>query len=162
VRVAPEDVARLAEAGAVVGIKDSSRDFEYFLQVLDVTSHVPGFQAFTGSDSLLLASLLAGGAGAITLGANIAPAWLVQVCDFVHRGQWVEAREPQRHLLRLIQALRTGVFPSAAKAALELLGVCGGSPAPPAAPLADDARAHLASTLRGLGLLPRAAMEHAA
>jgi len=80
VRVAPDDVARLAEAGAVVGIKDSSRDFEYFLQVLDVTSNVPGFQAFTGSDSLLLAALLAGGAGAITLGANIAPAWLVQVC----------------------------------------------------------------------------------
>jgi 4-hydroxy-tetrahydrodipicolinate synthase len=53
---------------AVVGIKDSSGDFEYTKAVL---RGVPGFEVFVGNEKLLLANLLEGGAGCITATANV-------------------------------------------------------------------------------------------
>jgi len=65
VAVDPTTLATLAREGAVQGIKDSSRDFEYFEGVCVATRDVPGFRIFTGSDTMLVASLAAGGAGTI-------------------------------------------------------------------------------------------------
>lgn len=154
VTVAPSTVARLGEEGAVIGIKDSSRDFEYFEQVLDATSSRSDFVAFTGTDTMLLASLAMGATGAITLSANLAPGWGVRLFDLVRAGHWEDAREQQRRLLRLVLALRTGVFPTGLKAALALAGICGDAPAPPTSRLGEPERAVLRAKLEQLGLLP--------
>ncbi len=153
VAVSPPVVARLAEEAAVAGIKDSSRDFEYFAQVLDAVGDRPDFVAFTGTDTTLLASVVMGAAGAITLSSNLAPAWGVQLYDAIRAGRWDEARQQQRLLLRLVMALRASLFPTGVKAAMAMLGVCGDTPAPPAAPLAGAERARLENDLRRLGLL---------
>lgn len=153
VAVSPPVVARLAEEGAVAGIKDSSRDFEYFEQVLDAVGDRPDFAAFTGTDTTLLASMVVGAAGAITLSSNLAPAWGVRLYDAIRAGRWDEARQQQRLLLRLVMALRPGLFPTGVKAAMAMLGICGDTPAPPGAPLAGAERARLESDLRRLGLL---------
>lgn len=151
--VAPATVARLADEGAVAGIKDSSRDFEYFEQVLDVVGDRPGFASFTGTDTLLLASLAMGASGAITLSSNLAPAWGVRLYELARAARWAEARQQQRQVLRLVLALRTGLFPAGIKAALALAGLCGGAPAPPAPPLGEPERSQLRSKLEGLDLL---------
>lgn len=57
-----------AYPGVVVGIKDSSGDFENTLAMLRL---FPGFEVFVGSEKLLLASLREGGAGCITATANL-------------------------------------------------------------------------------------------
>src|SRR5205814_5138333 len=57
----PATVATLAHEGAIKGIKDSSRDFEYFEGVCIATRDMPAFRIFTGSDTMLVASLAAGG-----------------------------------------------------------------------------------------------------
>jgi len=154
--VSPEVVSQLAEEGVVAGIKDSSRDFEYIEQVLDMTGDRPGFVTFTGSDTMLLGSLAMGATGAITLSANVAPDWGVRLYDLVRAGRWEDAREQQRRILRLVIALRTGVFPTGIKAALALVGICGDTPAWPATPLGEPERVRLRVALQGLGLLPEA------
>lgn len=153
VMVAPTTVATLAEEGAISGIKDSSRDFEYFEQMLAAVGDRQGFSVLTGTDSLLLASLALGATGAITLCANLVPTWVVRVYELVQSGHWDEARRRQAELLRLVLALRTGVFPTGIKTALALMGICGDTPAPPTTPLPEAERTHLAANLKGLGLL---------
>ena len=54
--------------GVVVGIKDSSGDFENTRAMLRA---FPGFEVFVGTEKLLLANLREGGAGCITATANV-------------------------------------------------------------------------------------------
>jgi 4-hydroxy-tetrahydrodipicolinate synthase len=120
----PETVAALAHEGVVAGIKDSSRDFEYFERVCLLTRDTPGFRIFTGSDTMLLPSLLMGGDGTICGGANIAPAWIVRIHDLYRKGDVEAARAQQDELIELILKLRGGVFPAAVKASLEAMNIC--------------------------------------
>src|SRR5438445_10261668 len=53
----PSTVAELAREGTIAGIKDSSRHFEYFQNVRLTPSDLPPLPMFTGSDTMLLASL---------------------------------------------------------------------------------------------------------
>lgn len=149
----PATVATLAHEGTIVGIKDSSRDFEYFESVCVATRGLPDFRIFTGSDTMLLASLAMGGAGTICGGANIAPGWVVRIFDDFERGDLKAARTHQDLLLELVLAVRAGVFPSAIKAALHLQGLCEPWLAPPVAPLGEAPLSVLRQQLDHWGLL---------
>ena len=63
-------IERLLKAypGVVIGIKDSSLDFENTRAMLRA---FPGFQVFVGTEKFLLATLREGGAGCITATANV-------------------------------------------------------------------------------------------
>ncbi len=152
----PATVAALAREGSVVGIKDSSRDFEYFESVCVATRSLPDFRIFTGSDTMLLASLAMGGAGTICGGANVAPGWVVRIFDDYERGDLMAARTHQDSLIELIYAVRAGVFPSAIKAALHLQGLCEPWLVSPVAPLDEAAVNDLRRQLDGWGLLTEA------
>jgi len=152
----PATVAALAREGTIKGIKDSSRDFEYFELVCGATRDLAAFRIFTGSDSMLLASLAMGGAGTICGAANVAPAWVVRIYEDVQRGDWSAARAHQDELVDLIMRLRGGVFPAAIKAALELQGICSAWPARPIAPLDARAKAALGEQLVSWGLVATA------
>jgi dihydrodipicolinate synthase/N-acetylneuraminate lyase len=149
----PATVADLATEGTIAGIKDSSRDFEYFENVRLATRNLEHFRMFTGSDTMLLASMAMGGAGTICGAANVAPAWVVRVFDDFRHGDWNAARADQEALIELVTALRAGVFPASIKAALQLQGICEPWPAPPTAPLDDAAAARLRESLDRWGLL---------
>jgi 4-hydroxy-tetrahydrodipicolinate synthase len=149
----PATVADLATEGTIAGIKDSSRDFEYFENVRLATRNLEHFRMFTGSDTMLLASMAMGGAGTICGAANVAPAWVVRVFDDFRRGDWNAARADQEALIELVAALRAGVFPASIKAALQLQGICEPWPAPPTAALDDAATARLRESLDRWGLL---------
>ena len=151
----PETVAKLASEGTLAGIKDSSRNFEYFELVRAAPRDVPHFRVFTGSDTMLLVSLVMGGAGTICGAANVAPAWVVRIYDAFRRGDLEAAREQQDHLTALVMELRGGVFPAAIKAALDLQGICGPWPAKPGTPLAEGPRSELRHRLVEWGLVAR-------
>jgi len=153
----PATVATLAREGTIVGIKDSSRDFEYFEGVCIATRDLPRFRVFTGSDTMLLASLALGGAGTICGAANVAPHWVVRIYDSYMRGDVEAARSAQDLLYQLVMAVRGGVFPGAIKAALELQGVCEPWCAPPVQQLDERLRSTLRDQLAGWGLLATAA-----
>jgi 4-hydroxy-tetrahydrodipicolinate synthase len=151
--IEPATVETLAREGSVVGIKDSSRDFEYFENVCVVTRNLPEFRIFTGSDTMLLGVLAMGGAGTICAAANIAPSWVVRIYDDFERGDWKAARTHQDPLLELASATRAGVFPAGIKAALHLQGICDPWPAGPVSPLDEHAQTRLRERLEMWGLL---------
>jgi len=71
-----------AYPGQIIGLKDSSGDFENTKAII---RRFPTLAVFTGDDDLLLPLLRAGGAGSITAGANIAARLLAEI----HEG-WPE------------------------------------------------------------------------
>ena len=153
----PATVASLAREGAIQGIKDSSRDFEYFEGICIATRDIAGFRIFTGSDTMLLASLAMGGSGTICGAGNVVPDWVVRIYDEFQRGDLDAARNAQDRLYALVSAVREGVFPLAIKAALHMLRICEPWSAPPVRRLDDRLEARLRERLAGLGLLTAAA-----
>jgi dihydrodipicolinate synthase/N-acetylneuraminate lyase len=154
VAVAPSLVATLARDCVIAGIKDSSRDFEYFSQVVYATRGEEGFRVFTGSDTMLLASLRLGGDGTIAGGLNLAPSLAVELYRAFQSQDWQLAVELQGKILDLVMATRRGVFPAAIKAGLEILGLCDATTAPPIPALSREDREHLRLAMEKLDLLP--------
>ena len=153
VQAEPATVAMLARDGVIHGIKDSSRDFEYFEAVRFATRDLPAFRVFTGSDTMLLASLAVGGHGTICGAGNIAPGLVVRIYDAYVRGDLDAARRSQEELYDLVMTVRDGVFPLAIKSALHMLGVCDPWSAPPARKLDERREAKLREHMHRLGLL---------
>jgi len=149
----PATVAALAAEGTIAGVKDSSRDFEYFEGVCIATRGMPHFRLFTGSDSMLLPSLVMGASGTICGTANVAPQWVVRIFEAFTRGDLAEARASQDDVHQLVLALRAGIFPAAYKAACHLLGLCESWCARPVLPLDDQSEAALRARLKAWGLL---------
>jgi 2-dehydro-3-deoxy-D-pentonate aldolase len=152
----PTTVATLAREGVIAGMKDSSRDFEYFEGVALATRDMPAFRLFTGSDTMLLPSLVMGGAGTICGAANVAPRWIVSIYEDFVEGDLAAARAGQERLYELVMQLRAGVFPAAIKAACHLQGICEPWCAVPVQPLDDQHEARLRDRLEGWALLSRA------
>ncbi len=96
---------RLAAHPAVAGIKDSSRDMEYLQQVIYATAGAD-FSVFTGSDTLLAASLTLGAAGTLTAAANLVPELTSGLHHAVAAGRLAEALSLQQRLTRIVSACR--------------------------------------------------------
>jgi dihydrodipicolinate synthase/N-acetylneuraminate lyase len=145
-------VVRLAGHPNVAGVKDSSRDQEGFASMVHAAAG-QDFALLTGTDTLLVASLVMGGHGAIAASANFAPQLGVAICRAVAEGDLERANGFQRRLHDLVLACRRGEPPAGWKAALELAGLCSGRLAEPATGLDDAERAQLGEALRAQGLL---------
>ena len=146
VRIAPEVAAALAGHPNVIGMKDSSRDLEYQQQVIQAAAG-GGFRVFTGTDTLLVASLVLGAAGAIVGSANLVPELSVGIYRAFTSGDTETSRRLQEQLARVVAACRRYSFPAGWKTALEIAGVCGAHPVPPGARLSGAQRAELAAEL---------------
>lgn len=132
VRIEPQTVQSLARDGILVGVKDSNRDLEYFQQIVAVGAHLDGpWNAYIGTDSLLLPALMLGAAGGITLVASIVPAMTARLVDLHREGDLASAAELQRVITRVLLAVRRGSFPAGGKAALSILGRCRPDLVPP-------------------------------
>ncbi|MHB8618984.1 MAG: dihydrodipicolinate synthase family protein [Chloroflexota bacterium] len=153
VPIPPEVVGRLAAHGRIAGIKDSSRDFEYFLDVVGAAGGRDDFSILTGSDTMLMPSLLMGGHGTITASANLVPALDVELYQAVKAEDWQHARNLQEKLRLVGVAMRRGSFPGAWKAALEMAGLCSGRTAPPTERLGQRDREGLRAALRDLEVI---------
>ncbi|MCL4423779.1 MAG: dihydrodipicolinate synthase family protein [Actinobacteria bacterium] len=154
-------VGELAQHPMIVGIKDSSRDLEYFQAVVMATQaykgtkepDLGGFATLTGSDTLLVASMLCGGAGTIAASVNLVPSLVLKLYQSVRGGDYDLARPIQERLVYIVQACRRPGFPAGWKAALELVGLCGRWMAHPLSPATPPALERLAAELRALEVL---------
>jgi 4-hydroxy-tetrahydrodipicolinate synthase len=144
-----EVIARLlkAYAGTVVGLKDSSGDWDHTRSLLDA---FPGFEVFPGSETYLLDALRRGGAGCISATANVNVAAM-------HRLMQVWRTPAAERLQHELSAVRAAIqkYPMvpANKAILSELRQAPGWDIvrPPLRPLADEAKEALFTALAGVG-----------
>lgn len=153
VTVAPATVARLAEIPNIVGVKDSTGDMTNTEEYLRLTRGNPNFHVLIGRDTLILAGLHYGAAGAIASCANIAPAVAVEIYDRFQAGDYAGALDAQFRLADLRIATNMGTFPVVIKEGLQLLGYDVGGCVAPICPLGPQEREALARTMERIGVL---------
>ncbi len=142
-------VGRLREAfpETVVGIKDSSGDWENTRALLD---RFPGLRVFPGNEVLLLAALRAGGAGTITATANINAGPIRALFD---GWEGAEAEDLQKRVSAVRKAVESApMIPGLKRVIARLLDDNEWSRVrPPFVPLDDDAASALFDALAAAG-----------
>ena len=115
---------RLCEFERIVGIKDSSRDLPRFMNMLNSIRPLrPDFVFFTGTEEILLPTLLMGADGGTIATSGVAPEVVMRLYDHFRRGELDQARAIQFKLLDLIEVLVFGAdFPEGIRQALILRG----------------------------------------
>lgn len=150
VKLLPETVARLAERDNIVGIKDSSGDLSLTAEYVQRTPE--DFAVLMGRDTLILAGLLYGCAGAIAATANVVPRLVTEIYERYRAGDLAGATVAQERLTPLRRAFGWGTFPVVVKEAADLIGLAAGPARRPVGPMADEARAKLEDVLRDMGV----------
>lgn len=127
VNIEPETAAALADVPNIIGIKDSSGNFENIEHYIELTKD-KDFSVLAGTDSLILQTLKAGGAGAVAATANLLPEIVVSIYTQWMNGNLEEAEKAQSRLQPLRDTFKYGTLPSALKKAVVLSGIDVGPP----------------------------------
>ncbi len=152
VTISVELASRLAQIDNIAGIKDSSGDLSTTAAFIAGTPD--RFKVFAGRDTLVFATVLYGGAGAVAASGNVAARHLVRLYNACRAGNLELARSTQAALAPLRAAFSLGTFPAVIKEALRMTGLDAGPCRRPVGPLNDQARTQLRRVLDELGLLP--------
>lgn len=133
----PATVKTLAKIKNIVGIKDSSGNFNNIQAYIDATKQ-EDFFVMCGTDSLILKTLEAGGVGAVAATANVAPEVAVSIYENWSKGDIPAAEEAQEKLGPLRNLFQYGTIPSVLKKAVELTGIPVGPPKLPVIELTGE------------------------
>ena len=104
----------------VIGIKDSSGNFDNTLKYIENTDN--HLQVLAGSDSLILWTLKAGGAGAISGCSNVFPELMASIYDLFKKGDFEAANAAQRKIRAFRNVMQMGNPNSVVKRAAQLKG----------------------------------------
>lgn len=113
-------VEKLAKYENIIGIKDSSGNFDNTLKYIENTNE--RLAVLAGSDSLILWTLMAGGAGAISGCSNVFPELMVSIYKLWSEGKIAEANEAQKKIRPFRNVMQMGNPNSVVKRAVNLLG----------------------------------------
>ena len=151
VNLLPDAVEKLSEHPNIVGLKDSGNDM---LQIADYISRAkPGFTVLAGAAPTLFTSAVLGVHGAVLALAGIVPDLCVELFEHVRAGRVKEARDLQQRLLPVARSIGPVYGVPGLKAALDLLGLHGGTPRPPLVPVSPAIIEILRGQLATLGVL---------
>lgn len=113
-------VYKLAKYKNIVGIKDSSGNFDNTLRYIENTDR--RLSVLAGNDSLILWTLLAGGAGAIAGTSNVFPEIAVAIYRLWQAGDIEAAKAEQIRLRPFRDVMAMGNPNSVVKRAMNMLG----------------------------------------
>ncbi|MFT3876853.1 MAG: 4-hydroxy-tetrahydrodipicolinate synthase [Propioniciclava sp.] len=144
--IAPATLGELSKVPNIVGIKDSSGNYDTILQYLD---RVEGqdFAVLCGNDALILWALLAGASGSITGVANVHPETMVGIYESWKAGDLEAAKRYQSSIRALRTVFRHGNPNTVVKIATGLLGRPVGPCRRPFSSLSDAGLAELREVL---------------
>jgi 4-hydroxy-tetrahydrodipicolinate synthase len=147
----PATVLRLAEISNIVGIKESSGNLSQITELL--TTAPRSFKIFCGDDGLTLPVLSLGGAGLISVAANVIPHEMTTMVHAALDDDFRTARRINRRFFRLMQAHFWEASPAPVKAVLALIGKGEDVLRLPMVPVSSETRRRLERLVGELGLL---------
>lgn len=153
VNVLPETIARIAQACPwLVGVKEASGNLE---QISSLHALVGDKVAIiSGDDTLTLPIMAVGGAGVISVAANIAPRQTADLVAACAAGDYRLALTLHEKMLPLVKTLFLETNPGPLKAAMDMLGLCRGELRLPLVSVTENTAERLQAALAGFGLLP--------
>ncbi|HRD25983.1 MAG: 4-hydroxy-tetrahydrodipicolinate synthase [Methanoculleus sp.] len=121
----PDLVAELAEHPNIVGIKEASGDITQISRIIEETQD-EDFSVLSGDDAMTLPILAIGGAGVISVAANIVPELMVEMYESFSAGDLAHAQDLHYILSPLMRAMFIDTNPIPVKKAVELIGMAAG------------------------------------
>jgi 4-hydroxy-tetrahydrodipicolinate synthase len=121
----PDLVAELAEHPNIVGIKEASGDITQISRIIEETQD-EDFSVLSGDDAMTLPILAIGGAGVISVAANIVPGLMVEMYESFSAGDLAHAQDLHYILSPLMRAMFIDTNPIPVKKAVELIGMAAG------------------------------------
>ncbi len=146
-------VEDLADLPNVIGLKDSSGNLTYTMEVLEYVAD--RIDLLIGHDEVVVPALAGGVTGVILASANVYPEVWQKVLGLVDQGQIAQARAEQRRVQKLSRIFCRYGGGVAVKAALKLMGVDAGVPRRPlkavGGALSHETRAEIQLELERIG-----------
>lgn len=118
----PETVERLSMIPNIVGVKDSSGQWDNLQKYIDIKKKRSDFIVLSGNDSLILDTLTAGGDGAIAGCSNVYPHVMASIYDLFKEGETEKARTVQNSIASFRAVFKYGNPNTIVKKAVNLLG----------------------------------------
>jgi 4-hydroxy-tetrahydrodipicolinate synthase len=149
-----ETVVRLSAIPNIVGIKDATGNIARGLELL---RNVPkSFAVYSGDDPTAIALMLCGGAGNISVTANVAPRAMHALCAAAMGGDIAKAVAINDKVMPLHAKLFVEPNPVPVKWALAEMGMMPAGLRLPLAPLSADFHDTVRGALRDAGVHPQA------
>lgn len=147
----PDTMLRCAELSGVFGIKEASGNIERAAYLI---KHAPaGYAIYSGDDGTAMPLMLMGGAGVVSVTANIAPKLMAQMCAAALKSDVATATALHFALLEVHPTLFCEPSPAPTKWALHRLGRCQNAVRLPLLPLTEAGQAKVEAALREAQLL---------
>jgi 4-hydroxy-tetrahydrodipicolinate synthase len=146
-----ETILRLAQVPNIVGVKDATGNIGRGYELLRLAPK--SFAVYSGDDPTAMALMLGGGAGNISVTANVAPRVMADMCKAAIAGEVAKAIELNNKVLPLHQKLFVEPNPVPVKWALTEMGKMPAGIRLPLVPLAAGYHDTLRAALRDAGLL---------
>jgi len=146
VSLPPELLQELSTHARIVGAKDSSGDLKNLAAYREAA---PKWALFVGSGSLLLPALELECEGGIVAVACFAARLCSDLAAAFHSGDRAAATALQDRITVLDKEIVGKLGPAGVKAAMDAVGLYGGPPRPPLAPLGTAERERVALLVRG-------------
>ena len=151
VTISYEALAEISKHKNIVGIKEASGDMSLICKFSKLIND--NFNIYSGNDDINVPLLSMGGAGVISVLANILPTETHDMAMAYLNGDVKKARDMQIKYLDFINALFIETNPIPIKEAMNLVGLNVGGYRLPLCPMAEDTKAVLKSEMEKLGLL---------
>jgi 4-hydroxy-tetrahydrodipicolinate synthase len=147
----PDTVARLAKAGAIVGIKEATANMDRQVQLVEQIGK--GKIAFlSGDDFTVLPYIACGGDGVISVVGNIAPRAMKDLVVAARKPDLAKALELQVGMAELNRMMFVETNPGPVKAAVALLGKASAELRLPLAPVSEANLAKVRAAMVKFGL----------
>jgi 4-hydroxy-tetrahydrodipicolinate synthase len=148
----PETVARLAKAGAIVGIKEATANMDRQIQLVEKVGK-DAIAYLSGDDFTVLPYLACGGHGVISVVANVAPRAMKELVVAARKPDLARALEKQVAMAELNRMMFVETNPGPVKAAVALLGRASPELRLPLAPPSDPNVAKIRDAMQRFGIL---------
>ncbi|EJN05713.1 4-hydroxy-tetrahydrodipicolinate synthase [Herbaspirillum sp. YR522] len=146
-----DTILRLAQVNGIVGVKDATGNIARGTDLIRLAPK--SFAVYSGDDATAIALMLYGGAGNISVTANIAPRDLHELCVAAMSGNVARAIELNNKLLPLHNKLFVEPNPVPLKWAMQEVGMIGPGMRLPLAPLGSEFHDTVRAALRESGVL---------
>lgn len=150
-----DTLEKLSRCEAIVGVKDSSGDLDYFRRLAGLKQLRPDWSIMIGPEHLTAEAVKLGGDGGVNGGANIYPELFVRLYEAAVRGDANEVEVLNARVEKLQQIYSVGKYASrfikATKCALSIEGICSDHMAEPFNHFLPPERARVEQILARLG-----------
>lgn len=151
VNIEPETALKLSKLSNVVAIKEASGDISQIAKIRSLCKDT--IDIYSGNDDQIVPILSLGGAGVISVLANVVPATVHDICESFFNGDIKKSLELQMNYLELANNLFIETNPIPVKTAMIMIGLEVGNLRLPLCEMEDKNKQVLKETLEKYKLL---------